>query len=64
LRMDPMRSGPRNGSNPVFAVGGQAIAWAAVGVETSASRCQVGKMTKSAIWDCISGFCGVETNVP
>src|SRR5262249_2054574 len=23
-----------------------------------------GKMTKSAIWDCISGFCGVETNVP
>jgi dihydroorotase (multifunctional complex type) len=23
-----------------------------------------GKMVKSAIWDCISGFCGVETNVP
>jgi dihydroorotase len=23
-----------------------------------------GKMTKSAIWDCISGFCGVETAVP
>lgn len=23
-----------------------------------------GKMTKAAIWDCISGFCGVETNVP
>jgi len=62
--MDPMRSGPRNGSNPVFAVGGKAIAWAAVGAETSAGHGQVGKMTKSAIWDCISGFCGVETNVP
>jgi dihydroorotase len=23
-----------------------------------------GRMTKTAIWDCISGFCGVETNVP
>jgi dihydroorotase len=23
-----------------------------------------GKMTKSAIWDCISGFCGVETAAP
>jgi dihydroorotase len=23
-----------------------------------------GKMTKPAIWDCISGFCGVETGVP
>src|SRR4029079_3270190 len=23
-----------------------------------------GKMTKPAIWECISGFCGVETNVP
>jgi len=23
-----------------------------------------GKMTKAAIWDCISGFCGVETGVP
>jgi dihydroorotase len=23
-----------------------------------------GKMTKPAIWDCISGFCGVETAVP
>ena len=23
-----------------------------------------GKMTKSTIWDCISGFCGVETGVP
>jgi dihydroorotase len=23
-----------------------------------------GKMLKNAIWDCISGFCGVETNVP
>jgi dihydroorotase len=23
-----------------------------------------GKMLKPAIWDCISGFCGVETNVP
>ena len=23
-----------------------------------------GKMVKPAIWDCISGFCGVETNVP
>lgn len=23
-----------------------------------------GKMTKAAIWDCFSGFCGVETNVP
>ena len=24
----------------------------------------MGKMTKPAIWDCISGFCGVETAVP
>lgn len=24
----------------------------------------MGKMTKPAIWDCISGFCGVETGVP
>jgi len=23
-----------------------------------------GKLTKPAIWDCISGFCGVETGVP
>ena len=23
-----------------------------------------GKMLKPAIWDCVSGFCGVETNVP
>ena len=23
-----------------------------------------GRMMKPAIWDCISGFCGVETNVP
>ena len=23
-----------------------------------------GKMVEAAIWDCISGFCGVETNVP
>ena len=23
-----------------------------------------GKMIKTAIWDCISGFCGVETSVP
>ena len=24
----------------------------------------MGKLTKPAIWDCISGFCGVETGVP
>jgi dihydroorotase len=23
-----------------------------------------GRMTKPAIWDCVSGFCGVETSVP
>lgn len=25
---------------------------------------QTGKLLKPSIWDCISGFCGVETNVP
>jgi len=43
-----MRSGPRNGSNPVSAVGGKAMGWAAVGAETSAARGQVGKMNRIA----------------